>query len=512
MLLIFHIKSTFLIVALISLSITHAKADIKEQQIWDELRAFVTSAGFEISSTEARVGNTIQVRDLMLSKKFGQITDSQSGFLRLSIPALRFAQTDHKTIAVTLPDMMQMQMLITAPDGKKSDLQIEYHHKTNKMTVEEQSQSLVYTYAAETAQINLLKLIIKGINLSGLGLTATLDLTNITASSRLVDGINRRFAQTLALDTLSYGADMIMPDTTLNLSGNVTDLGFAGEAHLPITRNDLDAVPLGASTARFNGNWHYGTANLDFTSKEAGKSGQYASKSSNTVSSLALAENQLSYTMASTEAAVSLEHADLPFPIALDFARLSTHMTVPLTADNTPKTYALRLDLSEFAIADELWSVFDPNTILPRDPASFTVDLTGSAKVLVNLFNSAGGTTLKTDVSLPVEVQDVALQQFNLTAAGAKVTSVGHFQFDNSDFFTIEGIPRPEGQLEIEIDGAYGLMDRLVEIGLIQKSDAMGLRMMLSMLTAPGPADDALKTLIEVTKEGHIIANGQRLR
>ena len=512
MLLIFHIKSTFLIVALISLSITHAKADIKEQQIWDELRAFVTSAGFEISSTEARVGNTIQVRDLMLSKKFGQIKDSQSGFLRLSIAALRFTQTDHKTVAITLPDMMQMQILITAPDGKKSDLQIAYQHKTNKMTVEEQSGNLVYTYAAETAQIDLLKLIIRGINLSGLGLKATLDLTNITASSSLVDGINRRFAQTFALDTLSYGADIVMPNTTLNLSGNVKDLGFAGEAHLPITGDDLDAVPLGASTAHFNGNWHYGTANLDFTSKEAGKSGQYASKSSTTVSSLALAENQLSYTMASTEAAVSLEHADLPFPIALDFARLSTHMTVPLTADNTPKTYALRLDLSEFAIADELWSVFDPNTILPRDPASFTVDLTGSAKVLVNLFNSAGGTTLKTDVSLPVEVQDVALQQFNLTAAGAKVTSVGHFQFDNSDFFTIEGIPRPEGQLEIEIDGAYGLMDRLVEIGLIQKSDAMGLRMMLSMLTAPGPADDALKTLIEITKEGHVIANGQRLR
>jgi hypothetical protein len=55
-------------------------------------------------------------------------------------------------------------------------------------------------------------------------------------------------------------------------------------------------------------------------------------------------------------------------------------------------------------------------------------------------------------------------------------------------------------------------MDRLIEMGLIQKSEAMGLRMMLSMLTVPGPAEDALKTLIEVTKEGHIIANGQRLR
>jgi hypothetical protein len=117
--LVFHIKSALLIVALISLTVTQATADIKTQQVWDGLRAFVTSAGFEISSTEARIGTTIQVHDLMLSKKIGQTTDNPFGVLRLSIAALRFAQTDHKTVVITLPDMMQMQMLITAPDGKK---------------------------------------------------------------------------------------------------------------------------------------------------------------------------------------------------------------------------------------------------------------------------------------------------------------------------------------------------------------------------------------------------------
>jgi hypothetical protein len=512
MLLFSHIKSALLIVALTSLSGTQAAADIKARQVWDGLRAFMTSTGFEISSIEARVGTTIQVRDLMLSKKLGQSTDSQIGFLRLSLAFVTFTQTENKTVSISLPDMMRMQIQITAPDGKKSDLQIEYRHKINSLTVTEQSQHLLYSYTAETAQIALRKLIIKGLDLSGLGLTASMDLNKISASSRLVDGTSRHFAQALALEKLSYVAGMVMPETALNLSGDVTSLDFTGETHLPVTGDGPDIVLLEASPTKFNGNWHYSTANFDFTAKEVEKSGQYTSKTSTTVSSVALVENQLSYTMASTAADFFLRHADLPFPIALAMARISTHLTVPLGADTTPKAYALRLDLSEFVIPERMWSIFDSNTVLPRDPATLTIDLSGSAKVLVDLFTSDFTKNLKTDASLPVEVQDLALERFHLSGAGTKVTGVGAFRFDNSDLLTVQGIPRPEGQLDIEIDGVYGLMDRLIEIGLIQKSEAVGVRMMLSMLTVPGSANDVLKTRLEVTKEGHFIVNGQRLR
>ena len=56
------------------------------------------------------------------------------------------------------------------------------------------------------------------------------------------------------------------------------------------------------------------------------------------------------------------------------------------------------------------------------------------------------------------------------------------------------------------------MLDRLIEIGLIQQSDAMAMRMMLSMFTIPGEGNDILKMLLEVTEEGRVLSNGQRIR
>jgi len=40
----------------------------------------------------------------------------------------------------------------------------------------------------------------------------------------------------------------------------------------------------------------------------------------------------------------------------------------------------------------------------------------------------------------------------------------------------------------------------------------MAMRMMLSMFTVPAEGNDILKMLLEVTQEGRILSNGQRIR
>ena len=73
-------------------------------------------------------------------------------------------------------------------------------------------------------------------------------------------------------------------------------------------------------------------------------------------------------------------------------------------------------------------------------------------------------------------------------------------------------MPRPRGRFETELKGGNRLLDRFTEIGLIQKSDAMAMRMMLSVFTIPGEGNDILKMLLEVTEEGRVLSNGQRIR
>ena len=68
------------------------------------------------------------------------------------------------------------------------------------------------------------------------------------------------------------------------------------------------------------------------------------------------------------------------------------------------------------------------------------------------------------------------------------------------------------GSFKTELEGGNRLLNQLSDMGLLPKSEAMAMRMMLSMFTVPGASADTLKTVIEVTKEGHVLANGQRIR
>ena len=113
---------------------------------------------------------------------------------------------------------------------------------------------------------------------------------------------------------------------------------------------------------------------------------------------------------------------------------------------------------------------------------------------------------------MPLELQNVVVEKFHLSGVGAALTATGGFEFDNNDLVTFTGIPRPTGHLEVDMDGGFALLDRLIEMELVPKAQAMGIRMMLPMFTIPGNSNDVLKTLLEITDDGRILANGKRLQ
>ena len=59
--------------------------------------------------------------------------------------------------------------------------------------------------------------------------------------------------------------------------------------------------------------------------------------------------------------------------------------------------------------------------------------------------------------------------------------------------------------------GANALIEKLIGMGLLSEDDAMGARMMMGMFAVPA-GDDTLTSKIEVNDEGHVLANGQRLK
>jgi hypothetical protein len=147
---------------------------------------------------------------------------------------------------------------------------------------------------------------------------------------------------------------------------------------------------------------------------------------------------------------------------------------------------------------------------LPRDPATLALDVTGKAKMTVDIFDPANAELLENGAPLG-EFNAVNINNLTLSAVGANLTGSGAFTFDNSDMTTMPGMPRPDGAIDLRLQGANALIDTLVNMGFVQQEQAMGARMMMGMFGVP-EGEDTLTSKIEVNEQGHVLANGQRIR
>ncbi len=86
----------------------------------------------------------------------------------------------------------------------------------------------------------------------------------------------------------------------------------------------------------------------------------------------------------------------------------------------------------------------------------------------------------------PVEFNALTVNDITLSVAGASVEGKGDFTFDPTDTVTFDGMPAPTGEINFTIIGANGLIDKLIQMGLMPEDQAMGARMMLGMFARSG--------------------------
>jgi hypothetical protein len=249
-----------------------------------------------------------------------------------------------------------------------------------------------------------------------------------------------------------------------------------------------------------------------FTATENGEttSGQTASGSGNI--ELAMNADAISYGASASDQKISLEGGELPFPVEAAMEESSFHLTIPTSKSEEDRDVSLGLNLGGFTMSDMLWDIFDAGKTLPRDPATIAFDLNGKVKMLVDLMNPEEMAAADRGEIMPVEPKSLTLNRLLIDAIGARVTGEGAFTFDNTDLVTFDGMPRPEGALNVTVDGANAVIDKLIQMGLLQEQDAMGARMMMSMFAVPAGGEDQLKSTIEINEQGHVLANGQRIK
>ena len=225
---------------------------------------------------------------------------------------------------------------------------------------------------------------------------------------------------------------------------------------------------------------------------------------------LAMDYDHLSYSTDLGGLSVAVAGSDIPLPIDFSIGELAMALAMPLSKSDESEAINASFALRDLAVSEMIWGMADPGGMIPHDPVTAVIELSGMGRLFYDLMDpaqamqAAGG-------DIPGELNSISLDELTVLAAGVEALGSGAFTFDFADFGTIPGVPRPEGSVTLNVNGLNGLLDTLIQMGLVPEQEVMGARMMMGMF-ANAVGDDMLESTIEVNAEGHIIANGQRIQ
>ncbi len=504
----FHKPATCAAALGMCLSGTAALADLNAQDVWADWQAYMKGFGYELTGDESMSGDTLTVTDLRMTMALPDI----DGSMTMSMPRFDFTNSGDGTVTMTVPDSLPIAMRIDGPDGDDVDMKLNYDTINFTMVASGDPDNLTYTYTADRLGLMLTELVVEGEPVE-IG-AARIQMANLEGSSVVrVDDL-RHITQTMTTGAVSYLLDVVEPEygDQVNVSGGLDSMSFDGTGTFPI---ELDVDDMGAMLQAgfaMDGTFRHQGGNVSFDVTEFGERTQISTSSDAGEFRVAIDQARIVYDVASDNVAFTMAEGDFPFPIEATMARSAMNLLMPVGSSDAEQPFGFGLTLADLEISDLLWSMFDPAEQLPRDPATLSIDLTGMGRLFFDLLDADEMDMMAMQGGMPVELNSLKLNDLTLSAAGAALTGTGAFVFDNTDLETFDGLPAPDGSVDLRLVGANSLLDKLTAMGLLPQEQAMGARMMMGLFAVPGAGEDTLTSTIEVKPDGQILANGQRLQ
>jgi len=495
--------------AAFALTATTALADLKAQDVWMDWKSYIQGFGYSVQGAEATSGDRLTVSDLTLTIPLPE----QNSQITLDMGAMSFTSLADGTVQITVPDRLPMAFNMVSDGESELAGTLTYDTTDLSLIVSGTPDDMTYDTSAATLDMSLANLTVEGkpVDIGTLAMT----MAGLTGTSNMKLGTIRNVVQSFAVDRLSYTVDLKAPDLeTFKMTGALNALSFNGTGAYPNAGSPKpqNISALLASGFAFDGGFAYQNGNSTFEISESGQKTSGASSSQSGLLKVAMSAAGLHYGGEVTALSSTMTNSQFPLPVALTAEKSAFALTMPISASDEAQDYGFKIELSNFTTSEMLWAMVDPTAQLPRNPATLHIDLSGKAKLLFDMLDPDSIAALEAGAQSPGEVNSVTLNALELSAAGASLTGTGAFQIDNTDTRTFAGVPKPVGAVDLKLVGGNGLIDKLVAMGLLPEDQAMGARMMMGLFTIPSETPDTLTSKIEVTEQGHVLANGQRLR
>jgi hypothetical protein len=494
------LRSAVCVAALVAGGAAHA--DVTAAEVWESVKSQMEvygEDGLNIGSEEVS-GGTVTVNDIVLTFSDDEITAVTE------IGDMVFTEQGDGTVLVTMAE--SYPIVITGDDGVV--VTIDVTQSNLALVVSGDPERMSYAITADSYRIDFRDLVDGDVTITG---DASLIASDLSGSYLVTEGEMREIASDISVRTVDMLVDFQVPGGEgeyVTAAAKINGLTSSGIATIPTDADFEDPDTLLVSGFGFSGGYEITDGNYVF---DINADGDQASGSVSTgVVSLSGEFNSqtIAYESSTQDIAANLLISEFPLPIEISLAQYGVNFRMPVGMTEEAAPFAFGFDLVDLNVSDMLWDIFDAGGVLPRDPATLQIAISGTAKVLLDLLDPANAAALDGE-EVPFEPESLTLDTLRISAVGALITGGGAFTFDNTDTQTFAPMPRPEGSAIVEIAGLNALLDNLVAMGLVPEDQIMGPRMMMGMFArATGP--DQMEIELEVTPNGQVNVNGNRVR
>lgn len=490
-----------------------AYADVTASDVWSDWSSYMAGFGYQMTGDETQSGDILSVENLTMTMEVPD-GDDKAVIVVSQMGQLQFQENGDGTVSVVLPDVMPITVSVEGNEDIQSTMAMEYRTSGLDFVVSGNPDEMKYDYAADRMTIALVDIESDPSDVD-FG-TVEMTINDLAGGADVtVNDALRETQGNMTSGPVTYTLDMT--DSTsgerVQASGEFNDFAYTGTSTTPAATSVMDMAALLEAGLDMSGRFEHGGGSSTFTVQDGDDTMHGSSRSDSGDLEFAMSQKQMQYGGTANGMAMTFSGAEVPFPIEIAMEKSAFGLTMPISESEDPQDFALSVTLGDFTMSDMIWAMFDPSGTLPRDPATVAIDLAGKAKMFVDMMDPDQMAEMETGEEMFGELNALTINDITVRLAGAELTGVGDFTFDNSDLVSFGGMPAPEGEADLKLVGGNGLLDKLVEMGLVPEDQAMGARMMMGLFAVPSEEEeDTLTSTIVVNEEGHVLANGQRLK
>ena len=485
-----------------------AHAELSPREAWDNLKKLLETGGYQVLGQEVSVGSNLSIKNVQIFFDVDKQTD-----IIFNIEAIKLSGNTDGFVYISLPEEIYVKYLNEDEFGYKTEASVLVRARQLEFKVSGKPSKVLYEFTALSAGFALVELLDNGVASSDFSANMELVLADVKSAITSTGGSKIEVKSLLSTSGASIKGGVNLLNVPVELSfqyvmNQLKSNSVSNEPKISLNEDFELALEKGFfSTSNFT----FDKSKLSLSAATPG--GPVSLTFTTGPSSLTSAISQAGFVIQSENenTVFNLNLPNVEGDFELDFSEFSSSLNIPLLAKSGEQKFGMSVNLSGLNFSDNVWNIFDVNDLMPNDAASIEFAMEGLTILDEGLSSEAIMENQNLDPLELGQILNFQLKEFLLTALGMKIEASGNFQFDNEDFKTFEGIPRPMGKASLKIEGSNEFISRLEDMQLFPSETIMGARMMLALIMR-ATGNDVLLSEFVIDEKGKIYANGQRLR